>query len=198
MLAGKLIWNGIVKPVCNGSGLDPYTLGADACGLSSTRDYVIRWQNQYNGEIFDAATKYAVPARLLKRMMSLESQFWPLWESASGDGEIGVMQITDNGLDTLYRFDKSFDPFYWERSDAGKFYSRSITRDRLYCHGCNMEKLIEKTKQNISLYAQMLAAFQCRAVTLNPALNDGSHDAWRQAVVDYNGSAEYLAKIEGE
>lgn len=196
MLAGKLIWHGIAKPVCDGnSGLDPYTLAANACGLSTTRADVYRWQNQFDAEIYAAALQYNVPAALIKRMMSVESQFWLWWETPAG--ETGLMQITDNGIDTLMRFDPAqpvIDPFYWQRDDLGKFYARAWVRDMLTCHACKMEDLIAHIKKNIPLYARTLAAFHCRAVTLNPALT--GHDQWRQAVVDYNGSAEYLAKIE--
>lgn len=192
MLAGKLIWHGIVRPACAGSGLDPMTLGADACGLASTRAEVIRWQNQYNAEIFSAGITYAVPAHLLKRMMMIESQFWPWWNAPAG--EIGVMQVTDNGLDTLFRFDRQMDPFYFERDEQQKLWSRSTVRDLLYCHGCSLEKTIAHIKTTIPIYARMLAAFECRAVTLNPSLV--GNDQWRQAVVDYNGSSEYLVKIE--
>jgi hypothetical protein len=40
----------------------------------------------------------------------------------------------------------------------------------------------------------LIAAYQCRAVTINPALV--GNDTWRQSVVDYNGSADYLGRIE--
>jgi hypothetical protein len=193
-LAGKLIWNGVVKPQCGGSGLDPFTLAADPCGMAFARADVIRWQNQFNDAIFTSAVAYNVPARLLKRMMNIESQFWPFYTAPAG--EIGVMQITDNGLDTLLRFDKEFDPFYFERDDLNKFWSRSITRDKLYCLSCTLEEAIAHIKTNMDIYARLLAAFHCRAVTINPALLEQGDLAWRQAVLDYNGSEDYLARIE--
>jgi len=137
-----------------------------------------------------------VPAKLMKRMMRVESQYWPFYTAPAG--EIGVMQVTDNGLDTLLRFDHEFDPFYFERDDLDQFWSRSITRNKLYCNACTMEEAIAKIKETMDIYARLLAAFHCRAVTINPALlaPDAGDLAWRQAVVDYNGSADYLERIE--
>lgn len=195
-LAGTLIWNGLVKPQCAGSGLDPFTLAADGCGMAFARADVIRWQNQFDDAIFNAAITHNVPAKLLKRMMRIESQFWPFYTAPAG--EIGIMQVTDNGLDTLLRFDRELDPFYLERSPLNQFWSRSLTRDDLYCYGCTLEETIAKIKINMDIYARLLAAFHCRAVTINPALlaPESGDLAWRQAVTDYNGSAEYLERIE--
>lgn len=191
-LGGKLIWNGLVRPQCPGSGLDPYTLAADGCGMAYARADVIRWQNQWDTAIYDAAITYNVPAKLLKRMMRIESQFWP-WYTAPA-GEIGIMQVTDNGLDTLLRFDREIDPAYFERDQQSQFWSRSVTRNSLYCHSCTVEESTTKIKSNMPTYARLLAAFHCRAVTINPALTGDL--AWRQAVTDYNGSSEYLVRIE--
>lgn len=193
-LAGKLIWGGVVKTGCYGSGLDPYTLAADACGMAFARADVIRWQNQFNDAIFSSSVAYNVPARLLKRMIRIESQYWPFYTAPAG--EIGVMQVTDNGLDTLLRFDPELDPFYFERDDQNKFWSRAITRDQLYCVSCTLEDAVTNIKNNMDTYARLLAAFHCRAVTINPALLSQGDLAWRQAVLDYNGSADYLTRIE--
>jgi hypothetical protein len=125
--------------------------------------------------------------------MAVESQFWPFYVTA--DGERGVMQITDNGLDVLMRFDGAdIDPYYFERGETGRLWSRAVTRDALACHGCTLTEAIAKIKMDMPTYARILAAFHCRAVTINPAL-DGDL-AWAQTVVDYNGSFEYLERIE--
>jgi hypothetical protein len=192
-LAGKLIWGGIVKTNCGGSGLYPVTLTANPCGSSFARSTVITWQNQFNADIYAAAIAYNVPAMLLKRMMMIESQFWPFY-IPEADGEIGVMQVTDNGLDTLLRFDPAIDPSYLNRDDTGRLWSRAVTRNSLVCVGCHMQEAIDHIKTRMPTYARLIAAFHCRAVTVNPALVGDS--AWRQAVVDYNGSAVYLERIE--
>lgn len=192
-LGGKLIWTGQSKITnCPGNGLDPYTLAANPCGIGQAKSKIYTWQNQFNAEIYAASVAYTVPAKLLKRMMIIESQFWPYY---SGDAyEIGIMQITDNGLDTLLRFDTAIDPNYLSRDDQNKQWSRGVTRALFQCHNCNLQEAVNHIKKTMPYYARLLAAFHCRAVTINPALT--GNDAWRQAVVDYNGSGEYLERIE--
>lgn len=194
-LAGKLIWTGLVSVdpyTCNGSGLNPVTLAANPCGMSKAKSAVYQWQNQFNPEIFSAALAYNVPAKLLKRMMMTESQLWPFY--SGDDGEISIMQITDNGLDTLLRFDSAIDPIYLSRNEDEKLWSRGTTRQLFSCFNCSLGEAIDHIKQTMPYYSRLLAAFHCRAVTINPALT--ADDAWRQSVVDYNGSAEYLKRIE--
>lgn len=192
-LAGQLIWNGHVKVISCG-GMNGVNLNkiATPCGYLSAHDDVIRWQNQFNAAIFEAATAYDVPARLLKRMMLVESQLWPFY--GGPDGEIGIMQITDNGLDTLLRWDREIDPDYLGRDDTRKAWSRNVTRQLFLCHNCNLQEAIDHIKETMPYYARLLAAFHCRAVTINPALTGA--DEWRQTIVDYNGSEEYLLRIE--
>lgn len=194
LLAGQLIWNGYVTVIsCDGtSGVNMHRI-ATPCGYASAHDDVIRWQNQFNAQIFTAATIYNVPARLLKRMMMVESQFW-IFHDRGADGEIGIMQITDNGLDTLLRWDREIDPAYLSRSAEAQAWSRNVTRQMLICHHCTLQEATDHIKQTMPYYARLLAAYHCRAVTLNPALTGA--DEWRQTVVDYNGSGEYLAKVE--
>jgi hypothetical protein len=195
-LAGRLIWYGVVAPDCPGgySGIDPYTNAADTCGLRATRSKVIEWQNQFDADIYKAAVTSKVPARLLKRMIGIESQFWPLY--GIGDaGERGVLQVTELGADTLMRFDATYKPWYPGLSVEDQFWSRLDVRNSFDCPGCDLGQAVDKTRELIPLYARLLAAYRCRAVSITPTLS-GS-DAWQQAVVDYNGSGEYLLKIEG-
>jgi len=191
-LAGKLIWGGVVKPKCY-PAVNMTTMIATPCGMAAARQTVIQWQNQFDADIYAAAVAYNVPARLLKRMIAVESQFWPFYTAA--DGERGVMQITDNGLDVLMRFDGAdIDPYYFERGETGRLWSRAVTRDALVCVDCSLAQAVNKTKNDMPMYARLLAAFHCRAVTINPALYGDL--AWAQAVADYNGSYEYLKRIE--
>jgi len=83
-LAGMLIWHGLIRAECYGSGLDPFTLAADACGMAHARPEVIRWQNQFNAAIFEASAAYNVPPRLIKRMIAVESQYWPFYTAPPG------------------------------------------------------------------------------------------------------------------
>lgn len=194
LLAGKLIWFGFVDvTTCNGlSGVNVAHV-ATPCGYLSAQDEVIAWQNQFDDAIYSAALAWNVPAKLLKRVMMIESQFWLFYDKGA-DGEIGIMQITDNGLDTLLRWDPAIDPDYQSRSDDAKAWSRNVTRELFQCVNCSLMEATEKIKLNMPYYARLLAAYHCRAVTLNPALV--GDDEWRQTVLDFNGSVEYLLKIE--
>lgn len=188
ILAGNLIWFGFVNvTTCNGmSGVD-LNRSASPCGLAAAFPAVVAWQNQFDTAILEAARTYAIPARLLKRMMMVESQFWHYFDNGA-DGEIGILQVTDNGLDTLLRFDPWLDPAYQAKSPNAQAWSRAFVR-----HYFNPES-VQHVNQNIPYFARLLAAYHCRAVTLNPALTGA--DEWRQTVIDYNGTPEYLLLIE--
>jgi hypothetical protein len=187
LLAGELIWYGYVKPDCAGmSGVTSNHLPTP-CGLAAARQAVIDWQNQFDIAIYNAALTHNIPARLLKRIILVESQFW-IFYSAGKDGEIGVMQVTDNGLDTLLRFDPWLDPTYASKSDDARAWSRAAVRP--YFETENVQTI----QNNMTYYARLLAAFHCRTLTVNPALTGA--DAWRTTVINYNGAPEYLLKIE--
>lgn len=196
LLAGKLIWFGFVDVItCEGGSGVTIDHVATPCGYLSAYDDVIAWQNQYNNAIYSAALTHGVPARLLKRLMMIESQFWPFYDKGAA-GEIGIMQITDNGMDTLLRWDQAIDPEYLSRNIDAQAWSRNITRQLFHCPYCSLAEATEKIKINMPYYARLLAAYHCRAVTLNPALVGA--DEWRQTVLDFNGSVEYLLKVEGQ
>lgn len=192
-LAGRLIWFGIVKPDCGGfSGLDPFTLAANTCGMDSARPKVIDWQNQFDGEIYAAAVYYHVPARLLKRILIVESQMWPHYSGAAG--ETGPMQVTDNGADVMLRYDPDLDGGYPTKPQDEQTWARRSLLDLFACDICRLDQAIEHIRITIPLYTRLLAAYRCRAVSVNSALAGDA--AWRQAVADYNGSEIYLGKVE--
>lgn len=195
-LAGRMIWFGLIKPACNGgaSGLDPFTLNATECGLQSARNRVTEWQNQFDDAIYSASLLAHVPARLLKRMMRVESQFWPLYVG-DANHETGVMQVSANGADVMLRYDASLDADYPVRTMDDQYWSRlDLLNNKFACSFCSLERAVDHTREIIPMYARLLAAYRCRAVEINPALS--GDQAWRQAVIDYNGSADYLSKVE--
>lgn len=193
-LAGRLIWNGFVHPICDdgGVGLDPTTLAANPCGVAAARDTAVRWQNQYDGSIYTAAVAYQVPARLLKKVMQIESQFWPQWSEEMG--EIGVLQITDNGADVMLRFDPTYDPNYSGDKTEVQFWKKLALRNSFACRLCSISDAVKRTHDLIPMYARLLAAYRCRSVSIDPALS--GDEAWRRTVVDYNGSETYLGRVE--
>ena len=187
LLAGRLIWFGFADASqCLGFALDA-DLNPTPCGLAASRAAVLQWQNQFDESIYTAALTYHVPARLLKRIMLVESSMWAFY-GAGKDGEIGIMQVTDNGLDTLLRFDPSLDPLYITKDADAQLWARAAARPLFHADS------LPNIHAHMPYYARLLAAYHCRALTLNPALT-GS-DAWRIAVIHYNGAPEYLLKIE--
>lgn len=193
-LAGRMIWFGMIRPACAGgrSGLDPETLAANGCGMAAASAALLAWQNQFNADIYRAASAYKVPARLIKRIIAVESQYWPTWSNTGG--EAGMLQVSQNGVDVLLRYDAGLDPAYPKRPLDQQYWKRLEVLQILACAGCSLTQTVEHMHLTIPIYARLLAAYRCRAVEINPAL--AGADAWRQAVIDYNGSKDYLAKVE--
>jgi hypothetical protein len=82
---------------CQNSGL--YSDGsANPCGEKAAAELVLEWQNRYNDQIFQAAVKHNIPARVLKGILAQETQFWPTSEDPY---ELGLGKITENGADML-------------------------------------------------------------------------------------------------
>jgi len=99
LLAGQLLWTGIV----DGAQCPSYGLNADgspnACGLQIANEEVQRWQNRYDPAIASTAAAQNLPAKAIKAVIAVESQFWPAanWDK----GEIGLGQMTEPGVDML-------------------------------------------------------------------------------------------------
>jgi hypothetical protein len=97
-LAGHLIQSGMVDGTgCSGYGL-LQNRTANPCGEKLAAEKVLEWQNRYDQQIYTAALKYNVPARLLKGIIAQETQFWPY---PVAPFEHGLGRITENGADML-------------------------------------------------------------------------------------------------
>ncbi len=105
LLAGRLIWEGIVIPKdCPDRGL--LANGAtDTCGTEAAREKVIEWQNKHNQDIMEAALKAYVPARLLKGVIAQESQFYAKWDLPE---EYGLGMLTEHGVDMLLQWNEAY------------------------------------------------------------------------------------------
>jgi len=180
-LAGRLIWHGIVKPSCPGdtSGLDPRTLAANGCGMASAAEAAKKWQNQFDADILEAARAEGVPARLLKRIMIQESQFWPQWDDQPA-GEVGMVQITTNAADQYLRW--YVDGYAGLSQPVQELAQAEFVRG-LRCELCTVDQAIEKERANISIYARVLKAYRYQAAD------------WRGALVLWNGEA-YMKIID--
>lgn len=179
-LAGRLIWHGRIRPVCGDglSGLDPFTLAANPCGESAAAAEVTRWQNQYDDAIYAAALAEGVPARLLKRVILLESQGWPLWDQRPA-GEIGLVQVTRAGADQYLRW---YAPGYGYASGQRQTELQSAWLNSLRCQHCTLAEAIDQERANLPAYARLLKAYRY-----------ASPD-WYQALVLWNG-VEYAERI---
>ena len=104
-LSGHMIRMGLVKAAdCPGDGLMPDGT-ATQCGQEATSKLVLEWQNKYNEQIYAAALKYNIPAKILKGILAQESQFWPL---KTNPYELGLGRMTENGADMLLKWDTSY------------------------------------------------------------------------------------------
>lgn len=179
-LAGRLIWYGYVTPDCDGySGLDPLSLHANGCGMQAAAPLVLEWQNRFDAEIYAAALAANVPARLLKRIIAAESQFWP-WPAGQA-GEIGLAQITPAAADQYLRL---YSPGYYQLQPEQRAALQHALIARARCDYCTIEEAIQKERENIQLYARMLAAYRLTAPD------------WYGALVAWNGEA-YAQKVSG-
>ena len=105
LLAGRLIWSGLVDASsCLNKGLLPNG-SADTCGETMTKVGVDRWQNENNAAIQQAALQAYIPARILKGLIAQESQFWPHWEKKD---EYGLGMLTDLGVDMTLRWNYGY------------------------------------------------------------------------------------------
>jgi hypothetical protein len=103
LLAGRLIWEGIVIPdECPNRGLLANG-AADTCGMEAAQEKVIDWQNKHNGDILQAGLNAYVPARLLKGVIGQESQFYAKWNLPE---EYGLGMLTEHGVDMLLQWNE--------------------------------------------------------------------------------------------
>jgi hypothetical protein len=168
-LAGHLLWHGLATPHCNGwSGIDPDTGYATPCGMDSARSAVIAWQNRYDTEIITASAKWNVPPRLLKHLAIIETQMWP-WTGTHG--EIGMTQITDDGIDTLLYF---YSPGYSRLTPDQRRTARAQIRASMDCINCSALQAAESARDDWDTYAAALAAYYC------------AHGDWTDALVAWN------------
>lgn len=199
LLAGELLWHGQARATCGGrSGLDPLTKAPNDCGLQSALPQVIGWQNQWDAMILSASNEVKVPARLLKKVISVESQFWPWYVGPKG--EYGLIQITDVGFDTALQY--SDDLF-------NRFCPRAIYKDRCalgYAQISTAERkaVLDAVRASVNAsasgqldqsqsaevfrtYADVLAAYYCFTGEV------GGAPTWEETLAVYHAGSECIA-----
>lgn len=195
ILAGRLIWTGMVIPDCDGwSGLDPITLIANTCGLQSAMSKVLEWQNQFDDTIYAAGQTVNIPPRLLKAIIGQESQFWPLGIGVAG--EVGMMQLTDDGADIALRYSPELQeqycplavsplkcPAYALLSDPERRSMRDALRASMVSWNAPQEAA-QKAQGTISTFARILASYYCYAGEVS-----GS-PSWNAAAIAFHAGGE--------
>jgi hypothetical protein len=178
-----------LTPPITGDGL--YQSPPSAEELATTREYdmlaykltwygmdadVDFWQNQFDPQIWAASSQANIPAHLLKRLIGVESQFWPLWVPGE-TGEVGLIQITDDGADIALRYSPTltaqFCPMAMDPARCSLGYPflslneqqliRDAYRQGMQCLLCDVGQAVERTRSLIQIYADTLAAFRCYA-----------------------------------
>lgn len=156
------------------------------------------WQNRFDEQIRGAGDAAGVPASLLKSMIAIESQFWPLW---TGDaGEVGWLQVTWDGADTALRHSEQLFERYCPQaifaprcyygydmlSSGEKSDLQALLLADLRVEGVPTDAA-DQAASDLWTSAHILRAFACYGQQLAPA-----RDTWETAAILYNAGAACL------
>lgn len=206
-LTAQLIKQGAVDvSACPDGGLLPDET-ASTCGMEVAREAVTAWQNQFDEIILSVARDTGVPANLLKRMFSIESQFWP---GASNKTDIGLGQLTPEGADTTLLwnppFFKQFCPLVMDSAECSKGYLGLTEEQQEYlrlalfdavnanCEECPLGIDLDRANFSIGVFAHTLLANCEQAGQLVENVTAGKpagesaiyEDLWKFTMVNYN------------
>ena len=205
-LAAQLIRTGAVDVSgCPDGGLLPDG-GASACGMEAARGAVTAWQNQFDSVILNVAKDTGVPARLLKRMFGIESQFWP---GRSLKNDIGLGQLTERGADTTLLWNPAFFyqfcPLVMDSTECSKGYLHLSDKQQEYlrlallrsvdgtCETCPLGINLDRANFSIGVFAHTMLANCEQAgqlvenITGDKPGNAASYeDLWKFTLVNYN------------
>ena len=102
ILAGKLIFTGKVDAsTCVQNGLLDNS-NANTCGEEKTYQAGLDSQNQYDRQLVEAGSKYGIPPRVVKAIITQESQFWP---EPGIQFEYGLGCLSEYGVDVMLNWD---------------------------------------------------------------------------------------------
>ena len=205
-LAAQLIRAGAVNASgCPEGGLLPDG-GATACGMEVARGAVTAWQNQFDNVILNVAKDTGVPARLLKRMFGIESQFWP---GRSLKNDIGLGQLTERGADTTLLWNPAFFyqfcPLVMDSAECSKGYLHLSDKQQEYlrlallrsvdgtCETCPLGINLDRANYSIGVFAHTMLANCEQAGQLvenitgdRPGNVASYEDLWKFTLVNYN------------
>ena len=212
-LAGALIEQGYVDASgCPDGGLSSPGV-ANQCGLEQAGPQVAEWQNKFNKDIFDAAKDTGIPAQLIKRIFSRESQFWPgMYQNQK---EVGLGQLTENGADTLlgwnYSFYSQFCPLVFSQDTCLRGFTTLTAEQQATLRGALLSKVnaqcpdcstgidLSRADYSVRVFARTLLA-NCEQVSgivsaatrQAPGMVASYEDLWRFTLTNYNAGSGCL------
>ena len=210
ILAGKLIFHGLVDAGgCSDGGLmnNGY---ASPCGERIARKAVILWQNQFDEAILQAADQSQIPPYLLKNVIARESQFWPARHlTIYGYYEYGLGHVTQMGADTLLRWNPDFynafcrqvysdqtckTSYAWQPANQQATLRGAVLQVMdANCEGCRGGIDLQRARSSIQIIAAVIKAnnnhlewlLQGFSSAAPKRVFEGS-DLWRLTISSYN------------
>ena len=187
--------------------LDPADLG----DIATSKDYQVLaynlnwygiedplrlWQNQWDQTILDVSRRTNVPPQLIKGIIGQESQFWPLW---TGKQEVGLIQLTDEGADTVMRWNAGLFSIYCPRAirpsrcedgypslyPQEQQMVRDVFRSPLVLTG-TPRQAADKVQGDLIIYAEILVSYyEASAEAVAPI-----PPSWDYAIAAYHSGME--------
>ena len=210
ILAARLLSTGRVDgSACPGNGLNPDG-SANACGLELSSGPVTTWQNQFDPDILFSARSTQLPPKIIKAVIAVESQFWPMADWISG--EVGLGQMTGYGADLVLAWRstyyqsicrQAFGEFgctkpYQSLDLSTQYRLRGMVLKEIdaTCSNCPGGMDIEKGKQAVLVLAETLKASclqSARIIYLEtgkiPSQLMSYEDFWRLVLANYQAGA---------
>lgn len=156
------------------------------------------WQNRWDPIILKVSRQTNVPPMILKSIIGIESQYWPLW---SGSQEVGLIQLTDRGADTVMRWNETlFNEFcpraiffskciygYSVLSDQDQAMVRDLFRASLVLTGSPLQAA-DKISGDLQIYAEILVSYyEASAEAVAPIA-----PSWDYAIAAYHSGMECI------
>ncbi len=199
-LASRLLSSGVVNgSSCPGMGFDSNS--PNPCGLALVKDEMVKWQNQYDLNIWLASRDEHIPPIILKTLLEIESQFWPTTQRLFLD-ELGLGQVNQLGIDVLLRTD----PALYQKVCTTALYDckkpyislngveRALIRGTLVqsmdatCPSCLYGVNVVKASQSIPLISKVLYSncVQTNNLLKSYSLNASYEDSWIFTLISYH------------
>lgn len=210
ILAAKLLSSGLLDgSTCPANGLNPDG-SANGCGIELATNQVKVWQNRYDPTILSYSRSNALPPKVVKAVIAVESQFWPAanWTQ----GEIGLGQMTGYGADLVLMWRPDYYQSFCQQALGGKSCSSQYqfldSSTQLLLRGLVLKEIdatcpscaggvdLEKGKQAVQVLTETLNASclqSTRVIYLatgkSPAALLSFEDYWRLVLANYHAGA---------